>query len=245
MEETLQINFKELGKALVKKSWLIIVCAVLVAALMFLYTAGFVTPQYTAKVTMYVNNNSGYSSSAGINSSDLAVAIRLATTYGNIITSDRVLEKVAETAELKLSTGALRGMIRPATSDESEMFTVTVTNPDPYLAAKIANTVADVAPGEIQGIIEGSSAKIIDYAKVPTAPSSPNFTKNVMLGAVVGMALGVGVVILQMLLDVRIKSEEDLRAIMDVRILGKIPDFEQEEAITGKKPAPAVRQKKQ
>ena len=245
MEETLQINFKELGKTLVKKAWLIGICAVLVAALMFLYTAGFVTPQYSARVTMYVNNNSGYSNSAGINSSDLAVAIRLATTYGNIITSDRVLSKVIETAELKTTTASLRSMIRPATSDDSEMFTVTVTNPDPYLAAKIANTIADVAPAEISGIIEGSSAKIIDYAKVPTSPSSPNFTKNVALGAVIGMAVGVGIVILQMLLDVRIKSEDDLRSIMDARILGKIPDFEQEEAITGQKSAPVVRRKNQ
>jgi capsular exopolysaccharide synthesis family protein len=52
---------------------------------------------------------------------------------------------------------------------------------------------------------------IIDPAIVPSSPISPNVRKNIMLGAIVGLALGVGLVLLRSYLDVRVRTPEDLK----------------------------------
>ena len=193
MNETVEFDLRELAKAVAKWIWIVVLCAVIVGASVLVYTVNFVTPQYQANVTIYVNNNST-GDETYISSSDLAVALRLVTTYVNIIQSNSVLEKVIDEAGLLLS-------------------------------ADLANAIAKVAPDEISTIIEGSSAKIIDYARVPEGRSSPNYVTNTVIGALVGAFLAIVVILLQNLLDVRVKNEEDLQMICDIPVLGVIPDM--------------------
>jgi capsular polysaccharide biosynthesis protein len=103
------------------------------------------------------------------------------------------------------------------------------------MSADLANAIAAVAPAEISEIIEGSYAKIIDYAKVPKARSTPNYVTNTVIGGVIGAALAVLVILLQTLMDVRVKNEEDLAKICTIPVLGAIPQLTPEAKTTGKK----------
>ena len=224
MNETVEIDFKKLLMVLLKRIWIIVLCAILVGSMTLVYVSNFVTPMYTASVTMYVNNNSGHASTS-VNATNLAVALQLVKTYVNIIQSDRVLEKVKDEAGLALSTGAIRSMMTASAVDETEMFSIQITSPNPEMSAKIANTIAEVAPIEIPAIIDGSSAKVIDYARVPTAPASPNVKTTTILGVLAGAVLAAAVIVLMTLLDKRIKDEKDLESICDIPVLGRIPDM--------------------
>jgi tyrosine-protein kinase Etk/Wzc len=51
----------------------------------------------------------------------------------------------------------------------------------------------------------------VDPAVIPTIPVSPDVRKNLMLGALVGLALGIGIVLLRSYLDVRVRTPEDLK----------------------------------
>ena len=115
------------------------------------------------------------------------------------------------------------------------MFRVTVTTPNAQMSADLANAIAKVAPSEIAAIIEGSFAKVVDYAKVPKTQSSPNYTLSAILGAAVGAVLAVFVLLVQMMTDTRVKGEEDLVNICPVPVLGAIPRLSTEVKSAGKK----------
>ena len=234
MKENIELDLRDIFKALLKRAWIIVLCAVILATSVCVYTMNFVTPKYEASVTMYVNNNTGKNSN-NISSSDLAVALRLVSTYVNIIQSNKVLEKVIAETGMNLSVGQVRGMISAEVVDETEMFRVRVATSNPQVSADIANAIAAVAPGEISEIIEGSSAKVIDYARVPTSRSSPNYVSSAMLGAVAGAVLAAAVIVLCTVLDTRIKHEEDLKKICDVPVLGVIPDLSVDKKKQGRK----------
>ena len=224
MDGTREIDLRRLGTALLKKAWLIVLCAVVVAAAVFIYSKKFITPQYRTNISIYVNNtNKGQN--IGISSSDLATSQRLVATYIDVLKSDLVLDQVAQQLKLNIPASVLRGMLMAESPEGTEVLTVYVTNADRFLAAQIANAIADVAPDAIAEIVVGSSAKIIDRAKVPTAPCSPNNTKNALSGGVVGAAIAVIGICLRELLDVRVKDEEDLARICSAPLLGNIPDF--------------------
>lgn len=227
MNKTRELDLRLLLLALMRKLWLIVLCAVIIGAAAFGYTKYFVTPMYRASVTIYVNNNrlNVEGSTATLTTSDLSVAQRLVSTYVITLKSDRVLNKVAQELDVKLSASQIRGMISAEAVDNTEVFNVTITNADPTLAAQIANAVAKVAPNEISEIVVGSSTKIIDYATVPKAPSSPNVMRNTALGAVIGIVLAAVIAILQELLDVRVREEQDVTRLSEAPILGRIPDF--------------------
>ncbi len=224
MKETVEFDLRELAKILSKRVLIIVLCAVIVGASVLVYTVNFVKPLYKSDVTIYVNNNSSVEGNY-ISSADLAVALRLVTTYVNIIQSNTVLEKVIAETGLLLTTDQVRNMISAEVVGETEMFRVTVTTPNPQMSADLANAIAQVAPGEISEIIEGSSAKIIDYARVPKGRSSPNYVTNTIIGTLIGAVLAIAVIVLQNALDVRVGSEDDLQKICEIPVLGVIPNL--------------------
>lgn len=223
MDEALELDLKELFRTLAKRAWVIVLCAVIMGTAVFGYTAKFVPPVYMASVSLYVNNNAG--DTGTVSSSNLAVALQLVNTYVNIIESDTVLNKVIEETGLMLSAEQIRDMLTAEAVNDTEMFRVNITTGNPKMSADIANAIATVAPSEIAKIIEGSSAKVIDYAKVPTKQSAPNSVSNGLVGAVAGAVLAIVFYVLRMLTDVRVKNEEDLTKICKIPVLGSIPDF--------------------
>lgn len=240
MKETVEIDLREIGRLLLKRAWLIVLCAVLIGGLALGYTMNFVTPMYQATTTLYVNNNSEYeSSSTKVNSTDLAVALRLVNSYVDIVRREVVMSAVIDKLHMNISPAALRSMVSAEVQGETEIFSVTVTSPNPQMSADVANAIADVAPGIISGIISGSQAKVIDYARVPSGKASPNYSTSAMLGALIGAAFACLFIILADRMDVRLKSEEDLEALIGAPVLGVIPDF-----ADAKKPAKKVRSKK-
>lgn len=227
MGKTGDLDLRVLLFALMRKLWLIVLCAIILGAAAYGYTEYFVTPMYRASVSIYVNNNkvNMEGTSATLTVSDLNTAQRLVSTYVTILKSDRVLDKVAQELDVELSASQIRSMISAESVDETEVFEVRISNADPVLAAQIANAIAAVAPDEIAEIVTGSATKIIDYARVPTAPYSPSIMRNVVLGVAIGVVIAVVIVVLQVLMDVRVREEADVVRIFDAPILGRIPDF--------------------
>lgn len=234
MSETVEINLREIFHVLIRRIWIVVLCAAILGSAVLVYTANFVAPLYEANISIYVNNNSG-NDHTYISSGDLAVALRLVTTYVNIIQSNTVLEKVIAEAGMELTTDELRSMISAEVVGETEMFKVTVTTPDPERSVVLANAIAAVAPNEIAAIIEGSSAKIIDYARPPKGSSSPNYVTNTAVGAAVGAILAIAVILVQNMLDMRVRNEEELTKICDIPVLGMIPDLALDTNENGKK----------
>lgn len=237
MENIKEINLTELFAAIVRKIWWVILCALLVGAATYIYTDNFVQPMYRTSVKIYVNNKENTTNASGVSANDLATSQRLVLTYVNILRSDSVLDKVAdnirETTGKTISASSIRGSMTAGAMGETEIFEVFISSTNPEMCALVANAIADVAPAEIAYFVEGSSTKIVDYAKVPSAPYAPNVAKNTMIGMIVGALIAVAVVALQTLLDVRIKGEEDLALISKAPVLGMIPDLMMEDTDKG------------
>lgn len=221
----IKIDLRKLLMVYLKKWWLILLCVILAAGAMLVYTQNFVVPMYRASVTVYVNNSSAGERIEYISGSNLSASQQLVNTYINIIKSDTVLEKVVEQSGLNYSADQLRDILSASQVGGTEMFNIYILHPDPEMAARIANAVANVAPGEIEQIVEGSSTKIIDYAKVPDKPYSPDYRKNLVMGGAVGCLIALAYLTLTYLLDVRIKEEDDLTALFEFPVLGQIPDI--------------------
>ena len=225
IKEGVEIDLQKLLLTYLRKAWLIVLCGVVAALGTFYVTAKHITPLYRTSVTIYVNNTKSNDVVDYVDGSSLSTSARLVATYVNIIRSDTVLSKVVEQSGLDFTAEEIRSMMTTSQLGNTEMFQVFITYQDPATAAEVANAIADVAPGEIGNFVEGSSTKIIDYAKVPTTRHSPNYRKNTLLGGIVGVAAAVLYITLRYLLDVRLKDSEDLEMIFDIPVLGQIPTF--------------------
>jgi capsular polysaccharide biosynthesis protein len=226
-DQAVEIDLVKLFGAYLRRWWLIVICGVLIAAGTWFFSTRFITPMYRAGVTIYVNNSSSGERIESISSGQMSASQQLVRTYVNIINSNTVLEAVIQAAQLNCTAEELRKMMSTEQLTNTEMFKVYILHPEPEKAAFIVNAIADVAPGAIEEFVEGSSTKIIDYAKVPKAPFTPNVRRNTLVGGVIGVVLALVYLTIYFLLDVRIKEESDLTSIAEYPVLGHIPDFTQ------------------
>lgn len=75
---------------------------------------------------------------------------------------------------------------------------------------------------KIQEAGQRNDVRIIDEAIEPYAPVKPKKKMNLMLGALIGLGLGIGLIFLVEYFDNTIKTHEDIER-MGLNILGTIP----------------------
>lgn len=236
MEDTKNNVFEVDLMALVRTLWRNALAIVLVAALCgavaFGYTYMFVSPRYEASTTLYVNNSSFTigATSFSVSSSSLSASMNLVDTYILVLRSRTTLEQVIDTADLKYNSGTLNGMISASQVSDTAAFEVTVSSRDPAEAELIANTIAAVLPERIADIVYGASVKVIDYAIIPSASSSPSYTRNTVIGALAGAVLAalviVGISLLRSYTSATVDSSDDLKKLYpEFPVLAVIPDM--------------------
>ncbi|HSQ79170.1 MAG TPA: polysaccharide biosynthesis tyrosine autokinase [Candidatus Bathyarchaeia archaeon] len=76
-----------------------------------------------------------------------------------------------------------------------------------------------------------SNIYVVDRAEIPLVPSSPRTARNMALGLMVGLFLGLGLALLTENLDVTIKDADDVRAYAGVPTLGIVPMFPHDGAL--------------
>lgn len=226
-DEVIEIDLKRVFDALVHKAWLVAAVSVVTAFLTLLITLFFITPEYEAKAMFYVNNNSLSvgNTSFSISSGDLTTSRNLVESYLVILNTWETLEAVIDYAGVDLSIKALENMISAEAVNETEIFAVVITSTSPQEAEKLANAIAYILPKRIDTIIEGTSAKIVSAAVVPSSPSSPSFVKNTVIGFLLGFMAVAGVIVLQTIYDTIIHREEDVAQISKLPILASVPDM--------------------
>ncbi len=224
--DEIEIDLLALVKLLLKKLPMIGAVTVLCGALVLGYTYFFVTPQYTATTTWYVNNSVNREGAQSVSSSDLTAAAKLVETYKAIITSRTVLEKVIQASGAEISYSNLSKSISTSNVGSTEVFKVSVKHSSPEMAANLANTITEVAPEQIAEIVAGSSVKIRDKAVVPKFRSEPSYKKALLLGAVIGFFCTCAYIVVRELLDTSIKSEADFSQ-WEYPLLSTIPDLAQ------------------
>ena len=226
--QELEIDLQRLINALLNKSLLIGITAVVCAVLAFVGTFFFVTPLYQSAAMFYVNNNSLSlgEASLSISSADISASRGLVKSYIVILNTRETLTDVIEYSGVDRTYGQVKGMITAESVDSTEIFKVVVTSPDPEEAQNIANAISYILPKRIASIIEGTSAKIVDSAVIPSRPSSPSYTRNTMVGFAIGLVLSMAWVVLRALMDITIRTEEDITQNCKSPVLAAVPDME-------------------
>lgn len=231
-QRKIEVNLNAILRLLWRQKWLILLAGVVVAVIAYASTAIFVTPLYSASVTLYANNSSVPDSSTSKTTSDMNASARLVDTYAAIIISDPVMDQVIAENGLSISGASLASRVEIDQVYDTEVFKITVSDPSPETAANVANSIAKLAPVKIMEIVDGCSIKIVSNAKVPGGKTSPDLKKAIGIGFLTGIALCISAICAIAVLDTRLKGETDLYE-WEYPVLGVIPSFEDAEKVRG------------
>lgn len=225
MDEYKEINLKSLFVCIYRKVWIVVITVLVFGISSFLITKYVLLPEYQATIRLYVNNKTEATDS--LTSSDVSASQSLVDTYIAIIQSDVVLDDIVRSAGYQYTVDEIKDMMGARAVNGTEVFDVSITGTSPRGCVRIANLIAALAPDKISKIVDGSSVKVIDGAKMPEKPISPNTVKNVVVSFVLGFVLSCVAVISAYLLDTSIYTEDDIKEFCELPVLGIIPHLNQ------------------
>lgn len=212
-----------------RRRWLTVAISVLVFVLLGVALIATTPAKYSATAELFVAPGSRPGADEALQGSRFYED--RVKTYALIVDSSVVLEPVIEQLGLEVTPRQLAVEVSATAPLETVLLHVTVKDGSAEQAATIANAVAvqfkELAPqlesigGEADGAVRIS---IVQPATPPDDPISPNRRLIMMMSLMLGLAAGFAIAVIREVLDDHVRTEDDLSAITDVPVVGKIPD---------------------
>lgn len=213
---------------LLRRSWLFIAVVALLGAAIGLAWAGTRTPEFTAKAEVFITVTSGQSTGELAQGSNFSQ--QQARNLAALATREIVLAPVIDELGLDDEVWQLRQRVSATVPLNTSLITLRAIDPDPQMAADIANAAARELSNTVTGLspkvddLQGAPvrAQLIETANPPEYPSSPNISLMAVFGLLGGLVLGVAIRVVSELAVSRIKTVSQLEGIVDMPVLGVI-----------------------
>jgi diguanylate cyclase (GGDEF)-like protein len=198
---------------MIQKGWWIIVLAVLASMNVTLIIDFFSSPMYEATTRMIVlPNPDSFAGKDFVSSLTSLDNSSIVTTYSDVFDSEFNQQTFISTLNLtdaEIEEYTQSTVILP----DSNVMEIYVTGPDPEIVAQWANGVARTGIDYMKTLYQVYEVNILDVAMVPTDPISPQPVRDVSLGAVLGLLIGVILAILRDQLRIPLEAYRQRRLI--------------------------------
>ncbi len=247
----LDANVQKIIATLLSK-WKVLIAFTLIGVLVaYFYTANFTTLTYTSTVEFLAyavdttdefndssnnstNNNSNTNSADAVrtsNTSKMNYAMRMLNTYIEIMSTNEFNSRVASEMNDRINGNYTAATIKHALTiegvEDTAMFKITVETTSADLSYEIAHQLETTVPAMFEETNQGLvHASVEDKPIKASSAGSLGYPKKCIIGAGVGFILAAAYIVLRFLLDVRIKSSEELLEKYEIPVLGSIPNFE-------------------
>lgn len=156
---------------LLRHWWIILLSGLLCGLVAFTYSKFAVVPQYTSVTKIYLSNK------LTENQTNPTPSTELIKDYEEMVKSRAVLENIIEKHDLRYSYGELSKKVNAENKDETQIISISVTDPNPVVAQRLANSIRDESIKHVTKVMKVISVGVVDKANYPQSQSYPNYNK--------------------------------------------------------------------
>jgi capsular exopolysaccharide synthesis family protein len=211
----------------VRRRWRLILAVFLAVLATSALMTALAEKQYRAQAELYISTVSAEDPTALAQGSNFTQ--RQVATYVDIVTTPLVLDPVVDELSLDVSARQLASRITTQAPAGTVLINISVVDTDPEAALSIAEAVSEqfvTTVTQLDQVSEGTpspvKATIVSPASVSAGPVSPQPTRNLGLGAVLGLLLGFTAGLLRDIFDTSIRGEGDAKRVTDRTVIGGI-----------------------
>ncbi|BBX85809.1 chromosome partitioning protein [Mycolicibacterium aubagnense] len=139
-------------------------------------------------------------------------------------------QRTVDALHLDMSAQALRKEVTARSKAGTVLIDVDVLDPSPVRARDIANTLSSEFVAMVKQLETSGDGNLPDTrvvveqpASVSSSPAIPNLFRNLALGLVAGVLLGIALAFGLDVVDSTVKKREDLESITGASVVGEIP----------------------
>lgn len=213
--------------AALRAAWWLPVVGLVVGGAAALLVSLLQTPLYTSSTQLFVSTRDTASTSEAFQGSQFSQ--QRVTSYARLIAGEELAGRVVERLDLDAAPDDLSDQITATAVTDTVLIDVTVTDPSAEQAQRIAGAVGDEFTSlvtELESPDEGGvspvKVTVTDQPEVASAPSSPQTSRNVALGLLVGLLVGAGLAIVRVRLDRTVKDPDEVVDLAGAPVIGTV-----------------------
>ena len=204
-----------------RRLWLLVLATTVACAGLFYYrTSSTYSPTYVAEATVSVEIVNG-----GIYANK-NTAEQMGLIFPYILTSGALSDVIAE----DLGTTSVPGTINVSSIKGTNLLTITVTAREAEKAYNILQSVLKNYPEVAQFVVGQTELKIVDDSGIPTDTGRSSVIRgSIKNGALIGLAIGLLIVLLNVITFRTVRSETELRSLLNIPCLGTLPFYQKKQ----------------
>ncbi len=204
-----------------KRMWiLVLVLTVAISAIFYYRTSVTYSPNYVAEATVSVEIVNG-GTYANKNTAE-----QMGLIFPYILTSGALSDVIAE----DLGTSNVPGTINVSSISGTNLLTITVRSSDAESAYAVLQSVLRNYPSVAQFVVGQTELTVIDDSGVPTDSGRQSVIRgSIKRGAIIGFVLGILLVVVNVISFRTIRSESELRSLLNVPCLGTLPFYQKKQ----------------
>ena len=222
LNDEVEIDLSQLLKLLKKNIRLIIILALVGIIIAASATTFLISKKYQSQGSVLLKADvvNGSLDSTQVNTNKMMV-----NNYVKLLQGNNIQDQVAK--NLNITSAEVRSSLSITNTTDSQIIEISSTTVDPGLSKRIVDETISVFTTLIQEKLDVTNVTIVDQPEVNPNPVSPSMVKNVIIGAVAGIVISLGYLLLTYLLDTKIKNGEQAEQYLGVPLLGIVPFFEE------------------
>jgi receptor protein-tyrosine kinase len=210
--------------------WLFALGLALVGAVLALAISLAAPHQYEAHASLYVSTVGGASDSSAYQES--IAAQQIALSLAKLVSSEVVADRVVQSLRLDVSASELASKIKATVEPETVLINLSVTDSSPTAARDVANATALKFTDFVDALQVNATPStprphvtLVQPAVTPSVPISPNVARNVGLGTLAGLAIGLVYANLRERANRTVRDFNSLERVVGQPPLAAIPSF--------------------
>lgn len=197
----------------------IILCLVVGAVAAFAFTKLCITKQYTATTSMYIVGDTD----SLVDLSSLQIGSQIKGDYQELIKSEDLMLGIIDSLDLDYTYEEFIEKVTITNPSDTHVIKISVEDPDPQMAADIANEIASVAKKRLPEIMKISAPEIYNKAKAPEKASSPSTVKNTAIGGIAVAFLYCAYLVINFLMNDTFVTPDDINTAFGAQPLAVVP----------------------
>ena len=228
MEEEMTLDLKELFYILRKRMGLIIGITLASTIISIIISFFVLTPVYEAKMSVVIGKAETTSTDSAYSLNDVTMFQKLVKTYAEVAKSRVVAQSTLDLMNTDLEVDDLIEMVTVTPQADTQLMDITVKSTNPEEAKQVVSSLTLAFIKRAESLISNSSIEILDQPELPENPVAPNKKLNVAIAFFLGLMVSVGLVFVIEYMDNTVKTKEDVEKILNLPVIGLIPEHEAE-----------------
>lgn len=219
------LSLKDVVNILKKRLSIIIVSILITTIASIIITYFIIEPTYTTTASLLIGKAENSESGADYNNNDVTLYKQLMGTYGKVVQSEDLIQRVIDESNLKLTTSQILNSLEVSSGNENQILTLKYTSKDKNEGVEVLNPLIEEFSKTSKELICNGEMFVLNTPKIPISPSAPNKKMNIMVGMILGTVIGIILALILESIDDSIKSDKEIESLVNIPVIGNVPMY--------------------